>query len=121
MPDNFPDVNSEDTPLYEKYEEDNKDAEGGLEVHTDEYETPVVDTGLDRKVPTTELKDNYVNNSFTFPIGNTYAKGKVIGRKRDADGNYVGRKNNKPILETHKYRVEFDDGEVSKLTANVIE
>ena len=34
--------------------------------------------------------------------------------------NAFGKRNNNPILETREYRVEFDDGEVRKLTANVI-
>ena len=63
---------------------------------------------------------NYVKNSFITPRKNTYDIGKVIGLKRYADGNSVGRRNDNPILETGKYRVEFNYGEVIKLTANVI-
>ena len=55
-----------------------------------------------------------------FLIRNTYARGKVIRRKIDADRNYVGRSNNNPILDTREYCVEIDDGDVSKLTANMI-
>ena len=36
-------------------------------------------TGLDRKVPMTEVNDNYVNASVMLPRGNSYARGKVIG------------------------------------------
>ena len=32
----------------------------------------------------------------------------------------MGRTNNKPILDTHEYCVEFDDGEFSELMENVI-
>ena len=66
------------------------------------------------------MNDNYVNSSVMLPRGNTYARGKVIGRKRDGSGNAVGIINDNPILETRKYCVEFNEGEVSKLTANVI-
>ena len=72
-PDYFPDVNLEDTPLYDMYEDDTTDAEGGLS-----YEIPVMATGLDLQVPTPEVNDNYVNSSFMSPRGNTYARGKVV-------------------------------------------
>ena len=72
--------------------------------------------GLYREVPTLEVNENYVNSSVMFPRGNSYARGKVIGRKRDADGNAVGRTNYNPILDTREYFVEFDDGYVSELT-----
>ena len=43
-----------------------------------------------------------------FPRGSSYANGKVIGQKRDADGNSVGSKNGNSILDTREYRVDFD-------------
>ena len=55
-----------------------------------------------------------------LPRGNSYTRGKVIGQKRDAYGNAIGMKNNNPILDTRKYRVEFDDGEVSELIYCII-
>ena len=64
-----------------------------------------MDTGLDREVSTPDVNDNYVNASVMLPIGNIYTRGKVIGRKRDADGNSIGRKNYNPILDTREYRV----------------
>jgi hypothetical protein len=55
-----------------------------------------------------------------LPCGNSFARGKVIGRKRDAKGNPIGRANDNTILDSRVYRVEFDDGDVSELMANVI-
>ena len=43
------------------------------------------------------------------------------GSKRDADGQVCGRANNNPILDTRTYLVQFDNGKVTKLTANVID
>ena len=40
--------------------------------------------------------------------------------KRDADGNSVERTNDKSILDTREYRVEFDYGEVIGITVNMI-
>ena len=47
-----------------------------------------------------------------LPRGDSYSREKVIGRKRDTHGNSIGRANDNPILDTHKYRVEFIDEEV---------
>ena len=102
------------------YGDDTTDVEGGLAVNNKDDEDPAIATGLDREVPTPEVNNNYVNALVVLPIGNRYGTGKVIGRKRDADGNIVGRINNNPILDTREYRVEFDDEEVSKLTENLI-
>ena len=77
-------------------------------------------TGLYHEVPTPKVNEKCVNDSVMFPRGNSYARGKTIVWKRDADGNSVGRKNENSILHTREYHVEFDDGEVSELTANVI-
>ena len=55
-----------------------------------------------------------------LPSQSNFACGRVIGRKRDAYGNPTGRSNPNPILDTQEYQVEFGDGEVSELTANVI-
>ena len=41
-------------------------------------------------------------------------------RKRDAEGNVIGRANDNPIRDTRQYVVKFDSGEVTELTANVI-
>ena len=118
--DNIPGVNLEDTSLYDKYDDDTMDAEGGLADNTGYYEDPIMATGLDQEVPSPEMNDNNVNTSAMFPIGNIYAIGKVIRRKRCAYGNAVVKTNYNPRLDMRKYRVVFDDEEVSELTENVI-
>ena len=75
---------------------------------------------LDHEVPTPEVNEKYVNASVMFPIGKSYSRGKVIRQKRDAYWNAVGRENDNPILDTREYYVEFDNGEVRKLTENMI-
>ena len=69
---------------------------------------------------TPEAHDNYVGVDLMFPKGGTMTRGRVTARKRDADGNPKGRANDNPILDTREYTVEFDDGDVSELTANLI-
>jgi hypothetical protein len=47
-------------------------------------------------------------------------KAKIIGRKRDQDGNLVGTYNSNPILNTIVYLAEFPDGSISEYAANII-
>ena len=67
-------------------------------------------TIFNREVPTPEANDNHLNALVMLLRGNSYARGKAIRQKRDADWNDVGRSNDKPILYTMEYSVEFDDG-----------
>ena len=55
-----------------------------------------------------------------LPRGHTLEPARVIGRKRDADGNPVGTHNSNPLLNTRVYLVEFDDGHFAEYGANAI-
>ena len=46
--------------------------------------------------------------------------GTVKKRKRDRDGNLIGKSNQNPFLDTAMYEVEFDGGGVEAYTANII-
>ena len=96
------------------------DVKGGLADKSEEDDITFKDNGLDRQVPTPELNNNYVNSSVMLSKGNDYSIGKAIKRKRNADGNAIGRMNNNLILDTREYPVDFDDGKISELKANVI-
>ena len=48
------------------------------------------------------------------------ARGHVVARSRDSNGNVMERSHTNPILNTRIYQEEFAGGEVTKLTANVI-
>ena len=41
-------------------------------------------------------------------------------RARNSDGKEIGKANANPILDTRMYEVEFVDGRVSEITANLI-
>ena len=55
-----------------------------------------------------------------LPRGDTLARGPVTERKRDHEGNVIGRSNANPILDTLEYEVKFEDGDVTELNANAI-
>ena len=66
-PDNYPGVNLEDTPLYEIYQDDTTNAEGGFAGKTKDDEYTTMAARLDSKVPTPELNDNNLNSSVILP------------------------------------------------------
>lgn len=95
------------TPVFDAYDDDSEDAK-------------LPQSPDDELEPTPEAGDRLINADVLLPRGSTLARGRVIERKRDADGNPIGRAHNNPILDSRQYRVEFDDGEVTELAANVI-
>ena len=69
---------------------------------------------------TPEWRDQYVNEEILFLRGDKMPRGCMICQKHDADGNPIGRSNQNPILDTCLYEVEFPQGEMTELTANII-
>ena len=105
--DDFEELDVEDTPTFDRYEDDSE--EGQMpEPQAEELE------------PTPEVGDNYVNTEVMLPRGDSMARGRVIRRKRNADGDLIGKSNTNPILDTREYEVEFANGEVTELAANII-
>ena len=132
-PEDFPDVGLEDTPHYNSFNDVNVDrrhqdpewlkrwrlftgeADDGID-----DEDPWEVTGIDSKAPTSEANDNYLGASILLPRGSSSARGKVISRKRNSDGEVFGHADPNPIMDTRTYDVEFPDGEIAELTANAI-
>ena len=69
---------------------------------------------------TPEMDDNYLSTEIMLPCGGTMVKGRVAMRKHDRDSNPIGLANPNPILDTQSYIVNFDDGDQTELTANMI-
>jgi hypothetical protein len=69
---------------------------------------------------TPEAYNEYLTAEVLLPSMGTVVKAKVTGRKRDADGNPIGKRNANPILDTREYEVEFPDGATDVFTANII-
>ncbi len=64
--------------------------------------------------------DAYITAQVLLPQGDGYVSGRVVNRKRDANGDPIGVRHQNPILDTRVYNVEFPDGHVAEYTANVI-
>ncbi|KAI2494242.1 Reverse transcriptase (RNA-dependent DNA polymerase) [Fragilaria crotonensis] len=69
---------------------------------------------------TPEAYDEYLTAEVLLPNMGTVTKAKVTGRKRDADGNPIGKRHSNPILDTREYEVEFADGSTDIFAANII-
>jgi hypothetical protein len=64
--------------------------------------------------------DKYIAAEVLIPRGDMLEHDKVIGRKRDKDGNLIGRNNSNPILNKTVVVILCDDGHVEEFAANVI-
>jgi hypothetical protein len=69
---------------------------------------------------TPKIGDNYLSAKLLLPKDGVMVKGRVTACKRDRDANPVWRANDNSILDTRSYIVDFDDGNQTKLTANMI-
>ena len=77
------------------------------------YKYGTTDVACTKKLPE-ELEptpdaslDHYLNASVVLPRGYKFALGKVIGRKRNYEGNTIGGNNAQSVLDTRRYEVEF--------------
>ena len=62
---------------------------------------------------TSEVMDNYIGAYIMISRGDTVAQGSLRRRKRDVEGNAIGRANSNPILDTRSYEVVFEDRTIS--------
>ena len=69
---------------------------------------------------TPETFDGYLTASVMLPRGGEVLKAQVVARKRDSNGNPIGRAHSNPILDTREYVVEFEDGVQDEYAANLI-
>jgi hypothetical protein len=83
-------------------------------------DTHIIDPDYGDAEITLKMGDNYLTAEIMLPRGGTMIKERVSARKRDRDDNPVGLANSNPILDTRSYIVNFDDGNQTELTANLI-
>ena len=55
-----------------------------------------------------------------LPRGSEMSRGRVTGSKHNIDGKTSGWASDNAILDTREYTVQFEHGEVTELTANII-
>jgi hypothetical protein len=64
--------------------------------------------------------DPLINASIILPKGDRSELATVKGRKRDAEGLFIGRKHKIPALDSRIYIVEFPDGEEQEVSYNAL-
>ena len=92
------------TPTLDRYEDD------------EEYQTHMPE--MDKITP--EAMDNYIGAEIMIYHGDTVDQGNGRRRKRNMEGNTIGRANINPILDTQTYEVVFKDRSISPYSANFI-
>ena len=88
--------------------------------HGDHVPTDDADAVPEADDFTPEAYDEYLTAEVLLPNMGEMTKAKVVGRKRDADGNPIGLRHANPLLDTRQYEVEFADGATDVFTANLI-
>ena len=61
-----------------------------------------------------EAFDQYIAAEVRLPRNGQEILGQVVSRKRDQDGNPIGRANSNPIMDTRIYQVVFPDGDTAE-------
>jgi hypothetical protein len=64
--------------------------------------------------------DEYLDAQVVLPYKDIATTGTVIARKKDRNGNVVGKSHPNPVLDTRVMEVQFPDGNVQEFAANVI-
>jgi hypothetical protein len=95
---------SDATPEYENYADDTS-AEPGMQEAND-FET--------------DAFDKYLGAETLLSKRDNMFRGIVKARKRDADGNPIGKLNSSPLLATRVYKIEYTDGDIRECSANVM-
>ena len=61
-----------------------------------------------------------MNVDTILPRGDSMTRGQADNHKRNNDGNPMGNVNVNPIIDSQQYEVQFEDREVTGVTANDI-
>jgi hypothetical protein len=87
---------------------------------TDEITEPSLVITDDTTAENTHGPEPLINAEIFLPHGDRHEIAKVIGRKRNSDGLYIGRKHSNPVLDSRIFVVEFPDGDQKDITYNII-
>jgi hypothetical protein len=79
---------------------------------------PMIDE--DNKEYTPDAYDPYIGTEILIAHGDQADRARVSKRIKANDGTPIGMSNSNPLLDTRLYSVEFSDGEVAEIQANII-
>ena len=81
------DLGLEDTPQYDHYEDKTQNKQTCPQLSEDLEPTPEVD-------------DHYIGAEILLPRWDQVARGNVVARSKDTNGNVMGRSHTNPMLDT---------------------
>jgi hypothetical protein len=64
--------------------------------------------------------DLFHNAEIYYPHGDRNEIARVIGRKRNAEGDYISRAHKNPILDSRIFTIRFADGEEKDIAYNIL-
>lgn len=64
--------------------------------------------------------DAYIGAELILDAGGESLSGRVVSRKRDAEGNKIGQRHANPSFDTRAYLLEMQDGSIQEYTANIL-
>ena len=67
-----------------------------------------------------ETHDSLIRIDLKLPKGDLSESARMICRKRDLEGNLIGKRSSNPNKDTSVYEVEFSDGSCQEYMANLI-
>jgi hypothetical protein len=98
------DIPEDSTPEYDRYDDGENDQI----------------TLIDQDDVDQNAIDQYLHAEVKLPIAGEMKNGRVIKRKRDVNGDLVGKSSSNPYMDTRRYIVSFEDDMESEYAANVI-
>jgi hypothetical protein len=96
-PSDFIDDGDFETPVFNAYLDDSDGTEQGMP-EADDYDA--------------DSFDKYLGAETMLSSWDSMLRGIVKTRKRDFDGNSIGKANSNPLLDTRLYDVAFPDGDI---------
>lgn len=96
---------ADSSPSFVQYEDDEEDDFNLYEISEEEDQVEF---------------DKYISSTIRLMENDLDRVGVIKGRKRGADGKFIGKFNVNPILDTSVCEVEFEDGKVECYYANQI-
>ena len=108
-----------ETRDYDKYTIPVEDSSPSFVEYEDDEEVLDKPTDINEEEDQVEY-DKYISSTIRTMEDDMEQVGIIRGRKRGADGKFIGKFNTNPILDTSIYEVEFEDGRVESYHANQI-
>ena len=108
-----------ETMDYSKYSIPIEDSSPSFTEYEDDEENAAMLSEINEEEDQVEF-DKYISSTIRLMEDNVDEIGVIKGRKRGADGKFIGKFHANPILDTSIYEIEFEDDRVGSYYADQI-